>query len=121
MKKFESIIEAIREVRNMANSPDSEDQIYLAVDYWGETFYVTDDGSEIDEKITRDFFENHTDVNPDRFAEEWKVIEYCHANRKEKYPFTYEKAKRTAFNSKVSLIRKRVSINTDYSVEFIIG
>lgn len=121
MKRFDSIIEAMREVRKASNNLDVNEEIFLAVDYWGDTYYVSDDAWDVGSVITKDYCENHTDSSPERVADEWKVIEYCRAEKKATYPYTYEKAKKPSFKSDVELIRKYGSISPEYSVDFNIS
>lgn len=121
MKRFNSIIEAMREVKEVTNKLDHNDEVYLAIDYYGDVYYVSDDAWDIGEAITKDFCENHTDVSPERVAEEWKVIEYCRAERKVNYPYSYESAKKPSFSSEIELIRKYRAVSPEYSVEFNFG
>lgn len=122
MKHFDSITNALREIKDKAQDFTGKyEGIYLFVDYWKENFYVTEDVCDISEKLEQIFFENGCEPEPETLAKECVVIEYSTAANKEDYPSLYEKAKKPSFKSEVDLIRMRIDIEPEYSLDFNIG
>lgn len=122
MKHFDSITNAIREIRDRTQEFTEEyDNVFLFIDYWHENFYVTEYEYDISEKLEQDYFENGCEPTPETLANECVVIEYSLATNKETYPSLYEKAKKPVFKSDVDLIRKRIDVEPEYSLDFNIG
>lgn len=122
MKHFDSITNALREIRDKTKMfTEKNEEIYLFIDYWQENFYVTEDVYDISEKLEQTYFENGCEPEPETLAKECVVIEYSLATNEETYPTLYRKAKKPVFKSKVNLIRKRIEIEPEYSLGFNIG
>jgi len=122
MKYFDSITKALTEVRNRANGfTDNHDEVFLFIDYWREGFYVTEDAHNISEKLEQTYFENGCEPEPETLARECIVIKYTLASNKEIYPFLNRNFKKPTFKSKVDLIRGRIGIEPEYSLDFNIG
>lgn len=122
MKHFDSITNALREIRDKTQDfTEKYEEIFLFIDYWHEDFYVTEDPYDISEKLEQTYFENGCEPEPETLANECVVIVYSLATNKEAYPSLYQKFKKPAFKSEVDLIRGRIGIEPEYSLSFNIG
>lgn len=122
MKRFYSIIDALREIRDKSQCfKCKHESILLFVDHLQENFYVTEDICDISEKLVQTFLENGCEPDAETLANECVVIEYSLATNKEAYPYLYGKSKKPAFKSEVDLIRKKKEIEPEYSLDFNIG
>lgn len=122
MEYFESITEALREIKNKTqNFTKMYENIYLFIDCWQENFYVTVNEYDINTKIKQIYYENGCEPEPEEFAKKCVVIEYTLATNKEAYPMLYEKSVKPKFTSKVELIRQKLSVKPEYSLEFNIN
>lgn len=97
------------------------DKLYLAYSEYYERFHVSDDNDEMAEMIHQRWCDSGCDGSPENEANSYKVWEYCPSEKKEKYPNTYRKAKKSLIRSAIPLIRKTKEVECNYSVDFVIG
>jgi hypothetical protein len=119
MKQFESVTEALREVKKMSNDlEETYEKIYFVYNEYYDDYFVTDDDDDISIKIHQRWCDSGCDSKPEDEAKEYKIWEYSLAENKEIYPSTYKNAKKSLINSSVSLIRKIKEVECEYSVSF---
>lgn len=122
MKKFDSLKNALREVRKQATDLEATyERVFLVTDYWQEEFYVSGDAFDIGEELEKDFIENHSDTTPDDLASGCKAFEYLLAENKELYPRVFKDSKIPSFKTKTPLIRRKIRVTPEYSVSFNLG
>ena len=70
------------------------DELYIMSDYYGETFYVSEDRVELEDKISKDFYSDPCD-HPSDHAENYKVWAYTLKENKTRYEYLYRRFKPT--------------------------
>lgn len=119
MEKFNSIRKALRHLKNIALSDLKEyAPIYLAVDYYGETFYLAKDKDQIQQLIESDFYSNSADREISNHAEKWKVYEYKIVVIENGKPLKWWAYSRVKFSTPVHLYRKELEIEPEPLVYF---
>ena len=121
VKKFDGVTDALREVKNLSCELDTHGKIYFAYNEDSERYFVADDSDDLSEEIHRRWCDSGCDSEPASEASNYKIWEYSLSENKEKYPNTYRRAKKSLINSEVSLIRRSIEVECEYSVEFVVG
>lgn len=113
---FDSGIEAMHKVKELIREIDHEfETVYLAYCEYNDRWYVTDDSYDLARAIHDRW---GGDESPESESGSWKVWEYMMAIKKEKFPNTYRRSKRTLIRSDIPMIRMQRSVGLEYSVEF---
>ncbi len=120
MERFDSVFEALQEVKRLSKEMDTHDNIYFAYNDYRERYFVTDDKDELSEEIHELWRDSGCDSKPENEADSYKVWEYALAEKKEKYPNTYSKAKNCLMKTEQPLIRRKKWVECEYSVDFVI-
>lgn len=122
MKKFNTIFQALKEVKKIANECAEHKKyrvsIYLMNDYYQENYYVTDEVFDITSYLEENF---DTDVSPDSWADEHNIIMFEFEDSMKDYPFLLSSYKKSVIKSSRPLIRKKIYADVDYSVSFNIS
>lgn len=90
MEKFEYLKPAMRYIQSIIE--DSE-KLYLMSDYYQEHFFVTDDRSELEELVDKDFYSDPGNV--EEHADNYKLWVFVLGIEKTLYPHTFKKFKST--------------------------
>lgn len=116
VKKFYSILDAMREIKQRSSEIESGSftHIYLMYNDWDEIYYVSDDKFDL-EKVIDYSFEGDMDI--DEHAECFYVHKYFHEWEKESWPILHRNSKRTSFKG---VLRERVYVSGEVSVSFSI-
>lgn len=120
MKKTDSMITAVREVKRLSSNLEESSKIYLAYNEQHKDFFVSSDYDKIAEAIYGRWFESAFESDADAEAKKYIVWDYSLASNKEKLPRTYRNAKRSLIRSEQPLVRKSNDVNAHFSVKFII-
>lgn len=120
MKKFESITEALREVKSMSSEMDKFDSIFLVYNNYHENYLVSVDDCEIEELIEQRWIDSACELKPEEEAEEYKVWEYYLEENKEKWPNAFRSFKKSLIKSENPLVRRAKQVEPEYSVTFSI-
>lgn len=120
MEIFDCVFDALREVKRLSSEMTRHSKIYFAYNSFCERYFVSDDSDDLSETISQRWCDSGCDSKPEDEAAEYKVWEYSLAVNKEKYPNTYQNAKRSLIRAEVPLIRRKKEVECEYSVDFVI-
>lgn len=118
MESFENIFDALRKIKELSGEMGEHDDLHLVCHEYSDTFHVTDDEDEVGDFIEQKWDECAWDGSPESYANDFKIYQYSHAFKKEKYPNTFRNAKRSVIGSDTPLVRRVKSVAVEYSVSF---
>lgn len=117
LQEFESILQAMRKIKDLLPELSRTNEIYLMVDDYGERFYVASgygSSSKLEDVVDNDF---DYDDTAEKHARAYKIFEYITVDEVNSYPYLHKKSKPSKLSG-VKAFRKQLLIETEYSVSF---
>ena len=95
MKKFNSIFDAVRNVKKCLPE-DNHDELYLMWHEDRDRFYVSDSTDDLEKQIDEDFYNwGYDGDTPEEHADKYKIWSYTQAENMERWPTLYRGYKRS--------------------------
>lgn len=113
--------DAFRELKRLANEMDHRFSLYIAYNEYYEKYFVTDERDELTGAIYERWTKSGRDSSPEVEGQGYLILEYSSSTKKEKYPSSYARAKRSLLKTAEPLIRREVTIDCEYDVSFYIN
>ncbi|MEV2911139.1 hypothetical protein ABNF65_21660 [Paenibacillus larvae] len=95
MKSFESIYKAVRCIKSELPDIGEYDQLYLMMNTYTSSLYVTEDKDVLEKIIEQDWCDCGCDTEPDKHVEDYKIWAFETSEKAERWEELYRDYKPT--------------------------
>lgn len=118
MKKYDSILKALRRVKWYSKSMGFFDDIYVAYGDCPKTFLVAYDYGDILKYIEKEWRDSGCELRPQEYADMFRIIHYIPLTKVEQYKSTHQGYIPASMETDVPLARKEYEANVVETVNF---